>query len=109
MEVHKSMEEDNKLLKTEIEDMKTNVKEIETELQTKRELLQAKTERCDALEAEKIMTKYNLDDLYVIAGQMFNDLNSIKVVGSNADTLDINKKLRKTNIQLKETEHNRSE
>ena len=55
------------------------------------------------------MTKKNLDDLHAIAGRMFNDLNAIKEVGGNANTLDINKKLRKANMQLKETEHNLSE
>ena len=109
MEVDESLEEENKWLKTEIQDMKTQIKELETELQAKSELFLAKTERCDALEEEKMMTKKNLDSLHVIAGRMFNDLNAIKEVGGNAATLEINRKLRKANMQLKETGHNLSE
>ena len=75
-------------------------------MNAKEELLQAKTERCDALEEEKLVTRKNLEDLHVVAGRMFNDLKAIKEAGGSTDTLDMNKKVRKLNAQLKDTEQN---
>ena len=56
------------------------------------------------MEEEKLVTKKTLDDLHIIAGRMFNDLNAVKEAGDSSDTLDMNKKLRKVNNQLKDTE-----
>ena len=89
--------------------MNDRIKELEKELNAKGELLQAKTKRCDTMEEEKLVTRKNFDDLHVMAGRMFNDLTAIKEAGGSIDTLDMNKKLRKVNAQLKDTEQNLSD
>ena len=101
--------DDTASLKAENEALKVATNNLRIEMETKHELLEAKTGRCDTLEEEKIVYMAKYDHLHGVAGKMFNDMEEMRKAGGNAKTVELKKKIKKVNEDLKNTERNLEE
>ena len=78
-------EEDIAAIKAENTELKATVSTLKIEIETKKKLLEAKRGRCDALEEEKIINTEKMNTLHEVAGQIFAELEELKIAGLTAD------------------------